>query len=167
MSGKPPFNFFAPEFGNLWAGSDFAKLLNAKDMGGFDMNRLMQIQQRNLELMAACNRQAVEAAQAIAQRQAELMRQAMADFQSASQGLETGANAGNAGAKQAELARKSFENALAAMREIGEMAAKSNTEIFRMLSDATQTAIEEFQAAAKPAPTPGPASSPSPAGKKK
>ena len=117
-----------------------------------DMNQLFATQRRNLEAFAAANQAVVEGAQAITRRQAEVIRDNVEEALTASKELmttgtpETGIN------KQAELAKTMFENSLANLRELTEMATKSGFEAFDVLNKRAAESFEEVsQAAAKTA----------------
>jgi phasin family protein len=47
--------------------------------------------------------------------------------------------------KQAELARKGFEQALANMRELAEMVSKSNTETFAIINKRVTESLQELK----------------------
>ena len=48
-------------------------------------------------------------------------------------------------AKQTELARKAFEQALANMRELAEMVSKSNTEAFAIINKRVTESLQELK----------------------
>ncbi len=126
----------------------------ARLMGGFKTNApeldgLMAEQKKNLEAIAEVNRRAAEGFQAIMQRQSDMMREAMTEASIAVATLSGETSPEARAQKQAELMRKSFERTLAAMREIAEMAADSNSEIYDLLSKRAAATVSEFEQAAK------------------
>ena len=84
-SRKPDAFPFAQAMGQAkQAAEDFARMFTDMKMPGLpdmakmpDMSALMTAQQRNMEAFAAANRIALEGAQAVAQRQMEIMQQSI------------------------------------------------------------------------------------------
>jgi len=103
---------------------DFTQLLQPFKLPGVDFAALVE-RERN-EALAEANRIAFEGWQALVRRQTEIlqesMKQAVADAQQE-----------DAMKKRTELARQAFERALADMRELAEMAAKSQKEAFEVM----------------------------------
>lgn len=143
MATHYAFNDF---FKNDFFKNDFFK-------NSFDFNQLFSTQRRNFEALSAANQVAVESAQAITRRSAEIAREGVEQSLKASKDLMNGgAPEANLG-KNAELAREFFENALSNMREISETAIKSGFEAFDILNKRAAEGMEELTAASagKPA----------------
>ena len=125
---------------------DMTKMLGDVKIPGFDMEAIMGAQRKNIEALTAANQTAVQGMQAVAQRQAEILSQAMNEVSSIAQQL-----AGNASnpqemtTKQAELARKGFEQALSNMRELAEMVSKSNTDAFAIINKRVTESLQELK----------------------
>ena len=84
--------------------------------------------------------------QAVAQRQAEILSQAMGEVSSVAQQLAGAAsNPQEMTTRQAELVRKAFEQALANMRELAEMVSKSNTEAFAIINKRVTESLQELK----------------------
>lgn len=128
---------------------DFSKLVGNFGQGAPEVERLMEEQKKNLEAIAEANRRAAESFQAILQRQSDLLREAMSEANSAVGELSTAASPEARAKKQADMMRRSFERTMTNMREIAEMAAKSNGEIFDLLSERAAESIAEFNDVAK------------------
>jgi phasin family protein len=141
---------------NPFANVDFSKFDVSKMMGdlkipGFDMQAAMESQRKNIEALTAANQAAVQGLQAVAQRQAEILSQAMSEVSAVAQQLASaGSNPQEMTAKQAELARKAFEQALANMRELAEMVSKSNTEAFSIINKRVTESLQELKGLVKP-----------------
>jgi phasin family protein len=105
---------------------DFTQLLQPFKLPGVDFAALVERERKNIEALAEANRIAFEGWQALVRRQTEIlqesMKQAVADAQQE-----------DAMKKRADLARKAFERALADMRELAEIAAKSQKEAFEVM----------------------------------
>jgi phasin family protein len=105
----------------------------------------MDAQRKNIEALNAANQTAVQGMQAVAQRQAEILSQAMSEVSSIAQQFSATGNPQEMGAKQTELARKAFEQALANARELAEMVSKSNTEAFAIINKRVTESLQELK----------------------
>ncbi|HUM93469.1 MAG TPA: phasin family protein [Candidatus Competibacter sp.] len=147
MSANNPFNPFANvDFSKFdFSKYDMTKMLGDVKIPGFDMEAIMTAQRKNIEALNAANQAAVQGLQAVAQRQAEILSQAMGEVSSIGQQLASAGNAQEMTAKQAELVRKAFEQALANMRELAEMVSKSNTEAFAIINKRVNESLQELK----------------------
>ena len=110
---------------------DFTKLMSQFQLPGVDFAALVDRERKNIEALAKANRIAFEGWQRLVRRQAEIFQETM---------KKVVADAGQEAAKKrADLAKEGFEKALADMRELAEMAAKSQKEAF----DVVRKRIEE------------------------
>jgi phasin family protein len=143
-----PFNPFANmDFSKFDLSKfDMSKMLGDVKIPGFDMQAVMDAQRKNIEALTAANQAAVQGMQAVAQRQAEILSQSMSEVSSIAQQLASSAsNPQEMTAKQTELARKAFEQALANMRELAEMVSKSNTEAFAIINKRVTESLQELK----------------------
>jgi phasin family protein len=131
---KMPENFF--DF-------DFSKYLTDMKVPGVDVESIIASQKRNLEALTNANKLAVEGMQAIMKRQAEILRQSMEEAAAAAQTLATTEAPQDKFGKQTEMVKDTFEKTIANMRELAEMMAKSNTEVFELLNGRISAAIAE------------------------
>jgi len=153
MSTNNPFNPFANmDFSKFdFSKFDVSKMLGDVKIPGFDMSAMMDAQRKNIEALTAANQAAVQGMQAVAQRQAEILSQAMNEVSSVAQQLASaGSNPQEMTTKQAELARKAFEQALANMRELAEMVSKSNTEAFAIINKRVTESLQELKSLVAP-----------------
>ena len=142
-----PFNPFANvDFSKFdMTKFDMTKMLGDVKIPGFDMDAIMAAQRKNIEALTAANQTAVQGMQAVAQRQAEILSQAMNEVSSIAQQLSGSGNPQEMTAKQTELARKAFEQALSNMRELAEMVSKSNTEAFAIINKRVTESLQELK----------------------
>lgn len=143
-----PFNPFANmDFGKFDLSKfDMTKMLGDVKIPGFDMQAIVDAQRKNIEALTAANQAAVQGIQAVAQRQAEILSQAMSEVSSVAQQLAGSAsNPQEMTTKQAELVRKAFEQALANARELAEMVSKSNTEAFAIINKRVTESLQELK----------------------
>ncbi|WP_026870891.1 phasin family protein [Inquilinus limosus] len=128
---------------------DFTKVLSEFKLPGVDLDAVLQAQRKNIEALTAANRTAVEGLQAFARRQGEILRQNMAELQSQfSNAVAAGAPEEKL-AKQTELAKAAFEKAIADMKELAELLAKSNTEAAEIVSKRVSASFDELKTVLK------------------
>jgi phasin family protein len=141
--------------GNPILDTDFSNYLNLDSLSaafklpGVDSEALIQAQKKNFEAVAKANRVAFEGAQALAQRQAEIFRQAMEDSLGAFKELTATGSTEDRIAKQAEVAKRAFETAVVNSRELADMGAKSNGKAVELINARVAEGLDEFKAAVK------------------
>lgn len=117
---------------------DFTKMLSQFRIPGVDFASIIERERKNIEALAAANKVAFEGWQALVRRQSEIlqdsMKQATADAQQE-----------NAINKRAELAKERFEGALNNMRELAEMATKSQKDAFDIVRKRVEENMESFR----------------------
>jgi phasin family protein len=126
---------------------DFTKLFADFRMPGVDVNSLLAAQRRNMEALTNANRVAFEGMQAVAQRQAEILRQSMEEATKVASDLMTNGTPEQRIAKQTEIAKIAMEKALANMRELSEMMAKSNGEAVNLINQRMTESLDEVKKA--------------------
>ncbi|MDE3061192.1 MAG: TIGR01841 family phasin [Pseudomonadota bacterium] len=112
-----------------------------------DYNQIFSTQRRNIEAASAATQAMVEGAQAVSRRGAEVIRSNVEDMLKASKDIMTGGSPEASISKQSEVARSIFENSLANLREITEMATKSGFEAFDVLNRRAAETLEEVSKA--------------------
>ena len=123
----------------------FTKALNAYQLPGVDAQSLLESSRKNVEALAAANKQAVEGYQAVMTRQGEILRDTVEEATANLKKLATGGNPAEAASKQAELLREAVERALANMRELAELVQKSNTEAFEIVKKRVEESLSEIK----------------------
>ena len=105
---------------------DFTKMLQQFKIPGVDFSSIVERERKNIEALAEANRIAFEGWQNLVRRQSEILQDSM------KRAVEESRNQ-NALKNGAELARSAFETALGNMRELAEMAARSQREAFEVI----------------------------------
>jgi phasin family protein len=113
----------------------------------FDFNQLFSTQRRSIEAFSAANQVVMENAQAISRRQAEIARENVEQSLKASKDLMSGGTPEVSLAKNADLAKSFYENALGNLREVSEMATKSCFEAFDILNKRAAEVMDEISSA--------------------
>ena len=144
-SNSPFMGMKVPEF------MDFTKIAGQFKMPNFDTGALIESQRKNLEAMTAANRVAMEGAQALSQRQVEILRQVWDDSTSAMKTLSAAGKPEEQMVKQTEFAKRAFEQSLANFRELAEIGAKSNNEAVEVITKRFAEGLEELKSGFKAA----------------
>jgi phasin family protein len=139
---------------NPFSGFDFSKFDVQKMLGDFkipgvDMKTLMSAQEKNIAALKQANQHAAEGLQALATRQMEMMQQVMQGAASAAKEVAASGGPKEAAAKQAEVAKAAFEQAVANMREMAELVSKSSNQAFEVITQRAAEGLEELKQLSK------------------
>ena len=111
----------------------------------FDMTKIMEHQQKNLEAMTKSWQAMAGAANEIAQKQRAIFEQAVKDVTAMVQEYKPGGSPQDIMAKQAEFAKKAMEAAIANTRDIAELVQKSTAEAFKIVQDRMKESYEDIR----------------------
>lgn len=111
----------------------------------FDMTKIMESHQKNLEAMTKSWQAMAQGASGIANKQKEIFEAAMKDMAEMAQSYKPGGNPQDVMAKQAEFAKKAMEAAIANTKDIAELVQKSSTEAFKIVQDRMKESYEEIR----------------------
>lgn len=126
---------------------DFGSIADQFKLPGVDSKVFIEGHKRNLEAMTEANRVAIEGAQALAQRQVEIMRQTVDEATKAITELAKPGKPEEKLAAQTALVKEAYEMALANVRELTEMSAKSNSEAADVLTHRFADGLDEIKGA--------------------
>jgi len=118
---------------------DFQKMMGDMKVPSVDVDAMMAIQKKNLDAVTAANKLAVEGMQAVAKRQQEILTQVVEESRTTLTDMMA------QGAPE-EKVTKQIEKAVANMKEISEMMAKSNTEAADVITTRMSAVMDEFKA---------------------
>jgi len=141
----PSFNLFGQAFPML----GFNKLPAFK-VPGFDMGTALDIQRRNIEAVTAAAQTVTQGMQTIVQRQGEIARRSVEQFQGLLHVAPASAPVEDKLVKQVDLAKTSFEKNVADSRELFDLAAKVTEEATDILSRRVVASLDEVKAAVRP-----------------
>jgi phasin family protein len=127
--------------------TELTKMLQDYQVPGVDWQELMASQQKNVEALRKANQVLFEGAQAVIQREVEIMQKAMQEFTEASRDLMQESDPQAQAQKRLELAKTSFEAALRNMRELAELAGQSNREALEMINKRAMESFDEIRGA--------------------
>jgi phasin family protein len=117
---------------------DFTKVLEAYKIPGLDVSAIVNREKKNIEALTEANRIAFEGWQALVRRQSEILQQTMSEAVASARKQESPT-------QRVEIAKQGFEKALDNMRELAEMAAKSQTEAFEVIRKRMTANVQEMQ----------------------
>lgn len=124
---------------------DPSKLIGEFKVPGVDVEAVVSSQRRNLEALSQANQLAIEGMQAVARRQAEIFRQMMEEASQAMKDIMTAGSPEDKAGRQTELAKEAFKRAIANMRELAEMVAKSQGEAFDVINKRVTDSLDELK----------------------
>jgi len=123
-------------------GFDFSKLLGQYKIPGVDFSAIMEREKKNIEALTKANKVAYDGWQALFKKQAEIFQETMAETMAHAKKQE-------AMKQRADVAKQGFEKALGNMKQLAEMAAKSQTEAFEILRKRAGENMEEMRSLTK------------------
>jgi phasin family protein len=141
----PDFGQFQSDF-NRWV-SDFSKSFTNGKTPSVDFEGLLAAHRKNFEAFSSANQLAFDGVKAVAQRQAELAREAVEDFSKLAKELSAPASVEEKLVKQAEIAKSAFEQALSTMREMNDTLVKSNAQAIDVVSKRVSDSFDEVKTA--------------------
>jgi|AraplaMF_Col_mMF_1032025.scaffolds.fasta_scaffold00014_10 phasin family protein len=141
----PDFGQFQADF-NRWVG-DFSKSFANGKAPTVDMETLFASQRKNFEAFQSANQLAFDGVKAVAQRQAELAREAVEEFSKLAKELSAPASVEEKLVKQAEIAKSAFEQALSTVREMNDTLVKSNAQAIDVVTKRVSDSFDEVKTA--------------------
>jgi len=143
-----------PDFGQLQADysrlvGDFGKLFGNGKLPSFDVEGAMAAQRKNVEAFTHANQVAIEGVQALARRQAEILRDAVETYTKlAKEVAQLGVE--ERFAKQADAAKEIFSEAVANIGELKEIVEKSQAQVTSVISKRMADNFDEVKAVFQP-----------------
>lgn len=140
---KPAANpFFEADFSKLM---DATKLFGEFKLPGFNFEALATAQRKNIEAITAVNQAAFESLQAIARRQAELVRQGLEESTSLLNAVMSSPTPEDKVIRQAEASKAAVDKYIANARDIGETISKYNNQAMETVSNRLNEGLEELR----------------------
>lgn len=129
-----------PEKKHSWGMSlpDFTTLLENYKVPGIDFSALVEREKKNIEALTKANKIAFEGWQALIRRQTEILEETMKE-------AIANARKQNAAEHRMELAKQAFHKSLDHMRELAEMATKSQKEAVEVVRERVEENIKHFK----------------------
>ncbi len=111
----------------------------------FDMGKIMEHHQKNLDAMTRSWQAAASGAQEIARKQREIFEEAVKDITALAKEYQPGASAHDAAAKHADYAKRAMEAAIANTRDIAELTKKSAGEALSIVHERMKESLDEIR----------------------
>ena len=127
--------------------NSFAKLFQVP---GFGINTVVDIQRRNVEALTAANQTIAQGLQTVVQRQGEIARQSVKQFQDLVSFKPSSTSVTETLVKQIDVAKTAYEKNVTNARELGDIVAKVGSEAADILSRRVVASLDEVKAAARP-----------------
>ena len=124
---------------------DVTKAFSAFSFPGFSVEAVMASQRKNVEAFTQASQLALEGVQALARRQVELAREAFEGAPAFFKELSQPTAPQERIAKNAEIAKATFEKNLATAKELGELVTKANAEAFSVVTKRVTESFEELR----------------------
>lgn len=112
-----------------------------------DTKALFETQSKNLYALISANQAVMAGARNLMQRQAELMREAMEEANSAMQSMGKVSDPKEAAVKQTEIVQAAFDKALSNQKEISELIANNYKEAADAINERFSEALNEIKTA--------------------
>ncbi|MDD3287543.1 MAG: phasin family protein [Alphaproteobacteria bacterium] len=143
---KIPNPFLETDFSKLF---DMPKFVGDFKVPNVDVDALMVAHRKNLEALTSANQAAFEGLQSLARRQAELVRQNFEDTANLVNSLVSQQTPEEKVAKQAEVTKVSLERSVANLKELTDLAAKTNYQAIEFISNRISEGLEELRSLVK------------------
>jgi phasin family protein len=123
----------------------FQKLGEQLKVPSFDMTKIMEHHQKNIDAMGRSWQAMASGATAVANKQREIFEGAMKDVAEMARDYKPGGSPQEMFNKQAEFGKKAMEAALANTRDIAELVQKSGTDALKIIQERMQESYEEIR----------------------
>jgi phasin family protein len=122
---------------------EIAKTVEQFGLPGLDAGALLEGRRKDIEALAEANRIALSGMQELARKQGEILQATLQELQALVQEVRTGL--AQDPTKFGDLVQKSLQETFGNMRDLAELARKSQTEAFRVVGERMQRNIEELR----------------------
>lgn len=111
----------------------------------FDVSKIMEHHQKNLDAMTRSWQAVAGGANEVAKKQREIFEAAIKDVTAIVQEYKPGGSPQEAMAKQSEFAKKAMDAAITNTRDIAELVQKSSAEAFKIVQDRMKESYDEIR----------------------
>lgn len=132
-------------FDPLKSMGEFAKLTGAYKWPGLDVQYLVNTHRKNIDALSGASRAALEATQALARRQGEMLEEGLSGFTAALDALGKAGNVTDAQTRQAEFVKGACAKAMSNAHELLELATQSSREAAEPLNKRFLEGLDEVK----------------------
>jgi phasin family protein len=123
----------------------FQKLGEQLKVPSFDMTKIMEHHQKNIDAMSRSWQAMASGATAVANKQREIFEGAMKEVAEMARDYKPGGSPQEMFTKQAEFGKKAMEAAIANTRDITELVQKSGSDALKIIHERMQESYEEIR----------------------
>jgi phasin family protein len=124
---------------------ELEELLKQWKVPGVDLDSVMASYRRNMDALTEAGRLAAEGLKTLAERQTQIMRDAMESLRGATAELTAAKDPQEFATKQAEVAKQAFEKASSNLKDLADLVVKSNTASFEVIQARMNQGLAELQ----------------------
>lgn len=146
MSKPAPSSAFKVDFPKL---VDASKMMDTFKIPSFDMNALMEMQRKNIEMITVINQAVVENLQSFAGRQAEMIRQGFEETTNLMNIMMSAPTTQEKVMHQAEASKIVTEKCMANARDAAETLAKCNNHAMETVNNRMSEGLGELRSLIK------------------
>jgi phasin family protein len=129
---------------------DFTKMLEQFKVPGIDMAALIEARRNDIAALTQANKVAYEGMQELVRKQAEILQATFEGLRVSTEKVVKDGKPAVAAGQPTEFFEQAVHKALANMRELAEMAVKTQTEAFRIISERAMQNVEEMKKLMRP-----------------
>ena len=129
---------------------DIAKMLEQFKLPGIDVAAIIEARRQDIDAVMTANRVVLEGAQALGQKQSEILQRTLDELRSLVQQVTAAGTMTDKTTKAGELVQKALHEALANMRELADSAYRSQTDAFAVVSKRVEANLDELKAMLQP-----------------
>jgi len=123
--------------------AEFNKMFEQFKLPGFDVPAVMEARRKDVEALITANQTAVQGMQALAQKQAEMLRTTLTELQDMAQ--KQAAAGGVPSAQTAELVQQTLHKALADMQQLTQAAYRTQADSYAVIAKRVEENVEELK----------------------
>jgi phasin family protein len=123
--------------------SQFAAMFQQYQLPGVDVSAILEARRKDVEALTEANQAAFGGMQAIQDKQLEILRRALDDFQSIAQQLASSPT--KPPLNPADAVQKALHAALADMQDIAQKTQRTQTEAYAIVSKRIEDAVQELK----------------------
>ncbi len=120
---------------------DMSKIIEQFKLPGVDMSAIVEARRKDIEALVQVNTIAFESLQAMAQKQAQILKTTMEELQSTTQKMA--AKPGTV--PEPQLVQQTLEKAFGYMQELAELTRKSQSEALEVINKRVEKNVEELK----------------------
>jgi len=124
--------------------SQFAAMFQQYQLPGLDVSAILEARRKDVEALTEANQAAFGGMQAIQDKQLEILRRALDDFQSIAQQLASSPT--KPPVNPTDAVQKALHAALADMQDIAQKTQQAQTEAYAIVSKRMEEAVQELKA---------------------